>query len=178
MESTVEKIKQIVQNTHAKEYACHVQFVAKIGCELAEKYNADKLVVELACLLHDIGRHLEKEGEGHEQAGARVAQDILKDIAISTERKNLILKCIINHNAISGLESVEEQIVSTADGASKILHHEAFMLMCKKENHVDRLLWGQKYLEKGYKQILLPEVLTQVHKKYAEITMIYNMVAT
>ena len=60
----------------------------------------------------------------------------------------MICNCTQKHNGHYGFETIEEEIVANADSASKILFHEAFMLMCKKESFQEKAAWGIKYLEK------------------------------
>lgn len=160
-----------------KEYLCHVQFVCQIGLELAKKYKVNRKLIEISCLLHDIGRSQEIGDEDHADAGARISRPILDGTFFSKSEIETILLCIKNHNKHISNPSIEEKIVITADCASKVLFHEAFMLLCKKETYKEKLEWGQKYLEKGYKNIPLPEYKSKVRLKYNTIKEIYDQIA-
>jgi HD superfamily phosphodiesterase len=162
-------ITNILLRDKEMEFRCHVQFVRDIGLQLANRYQADPVVVEISCLLHDIGRDEELPGEKHEQASVRLTRDILQYIDISEERKKQILLCIGNHNAERQLDTLEERILISADAASKVLYYEAFMLMCKKTTYLERLMWGMKYLEKGYRKIQIEEFRREVEPRYNEI---------
>ena len=162
-----------------KEYHCHIRFVRDIGIRLASEYGADPKLIEIACLLHDIGREHEIGEEDHGDAGARIAAPVLGEGPFDVTQQALILRCIANHCKEVPEEglSVEEKIVITADAASKVLFHEAFMLMCKKQTYQERLAWARKYLEKGYRNILFPAYREEVRPRYEIIKEIYNAVA-
>lgn len=161
-----------------KEYFCHVQFVCQIGLELAKKYKVNRKLIEISCLLHDIGRSQEIGDEDHADAGARMSKPILDNTFFSKAEREAILLCVKNHNKHISNPSIEEKIVITADCASKVLFHEAFMLLCKKQTYQQKLEWGQQYLEKGYKNIPIPEYKFLVKPKYKEIKKIYSQIAT
>ena len=159
-----------------KEYWCHIQFVHKIGRQLAKQYKANPLVVELGCLLHDIGRDHEVDGEPHSEASVRIASKILSKYHLDEKIIALTLACIKNHNSISTGKTIEEKIVNSADGASKVLYHEAFMLLCKKLTYEDKLAWGRKYLEKGYQQVKIGAVKKRLKPKYDFVKSVYSQI--
>ncbi len=172
--------KEIIQrllNEKEKEYYCHIQFVVKLGLKLSRTHNVDSRVIELSCLLHDIGRDHEEGEEDHADAGARISTKILENLPISKNEKSIIVACVKNHNKILPEYSLEEKIVITADAASKVVYHEAFMLLCKKQTYTEKLAWGQKYLEKGYKKILFPEYKDRITKRYETINKVYQEVS-
>lgn len=121
-----------------KEWSCHVQFVRDIAMQLQQKYGGDALVIEVAAILHDVGRGRELDGEHHSLAGMREAKVFLDGYALDEQQKLLILQCIKNHGAEEPPQTLEEKIIISADSASKIVYHTCFMLMCKKENTVSR----------------------------------------
>lgn len=70
------------------------------------------------------------------------------------------------------ITTLEEKIIVTADAASKVIYHQAFMLMCKKETFSERATWGLEYLEKGMKNIQfasLRKEIQPIYKRYEEI---------
>lgn len=159
-----------------KELHCHVQFVVRIGLELAKQFAVDSKIIELSCLLHDIGRDLEIGDEDHGDAGARIAQEILVKASIPPEEIAVILDCIRFHNKELPHYTLEQKIVITADSASKVQYHEAFMLLCKKQTYDEKLSWGKKYLEKGYNNTILSEYKHIVEEKYRTIKKIYDAI--
>lgn len=160
----------------SKELHCHIQFVVKVGMELVKKYDGDAKIIELSCLLHDIGRDHEVGDEDHGDAGARIAAKLLETTTIPQKEVAVILDCIRFHNKRLPSYTLEQQIVITADSASKVLYHEAFMLLCKKTSYEEKLRWGNKYLEKGYHNTVLPEYKQAIERKYKEIKKIYDAI--
>jgi hypothetical protein len=157
-----------------KEYACHLQYVVDIGLRLARKFDADADVIETACLLHDIGRDKELPGEVHAQSGYRIAKELLAGGPFSSAQTNAILTAILHHNSDEVPGDVASQIVRTADAGSKVEYHEAFMLMCRKPTHQERLAWGMKYLEKGYAKICFDTYRQKIENKYQDIKSMYQ----
>jgi putative nucleotidyltransferase with HDIG domain len=171
------KISDILLREKRKEYLCHVQYVVEIGSRLAKEYHVDEAIIETACLLHDIGRDKELPGEKHCQAGKRIAEELLTNSNFNGIQKEKIFSCILSHNSQEIPVTIEEQIVRTSDGGSKVQYHEAFMLLCKKNAYEERLAWGMKYLEKGYSNISLELYKKEVEQKYFEIASIYKKIA-
>lgn len=169
-----EKIIDILLKEKKKEYLCHIQYVVKIGLQLAAECGVRQDIIEAACLLHDIGRDKELEGEGHNQTGKRIAEEILKNTNFTEEEKQKIYLCILSHSSAEVPESIEEQIVRTADAGSKVEYHEAFMLLCKKATYEERLAWAIKYLYKGYKNISIQSYKEKIEQKYISINNIYQ----
>jgi uncharacterized protein len=118
--SNLEVLKNIVRQkmapldgtAHSYE---HTDRVVKIATILAEKEKADLEVVQTAALLHDIGRAI---GEPHNETGASLAGDILKQIpCYSQEKISKIAKIILHHPIAyrNKLATLEEKIVWDAD---------------------------------------------------------------
>ena len=65
---------------------------------LEEKLDYSKEVIYGIGLLHDIGRAEEyKNNVNHDQAGADIAEEILKETSYSDDEKKLIIDAIVNH---------------------------------------------------------------------------------
>lgn len=175
MREIIEGALHDLLSDHEKEYACHVEFVRKIGLELAARYNARKDTVDIACLLHDIGRGREIGQEEHEDVSVRIARELIKDI--DPVKQGLILACIAHHNNKHPVDTIEERIIICADSGSKVVYHSAFMLMCRKEGHIERAKWGLKYLEKGYKNAgVIPEYQMEIETEYLRLKSVYQQV--
>ena len=170
----IKQIESLVKEKHVKEFYCHIQFVRKIGLELSKKHSADDLVMEIACLLHDIGRKQEIGVENHAQAGVRLIRPLLGEFALSIKQKELILQCILNHGGHQKPKSEEGKIIISADAASKVLYHEAFMLLCKKDNSKDKAKWDLKYLEKGFAQVQHQDL--ELKTKYNHLKSVYSAI--
>lgn len=94
-------------------YLDHVLGVRKYALELAALYNADKFVVEMAALLHDIGGDA---GGDHAQESVKIAGPFLKQFNLPSEVVADILGCIANHSVGTVAQTDEQQIIQDADG--------------------------------------------------------------
>ena len=161
-----------------KEYRCHIRYVAQIAGELAEMYGVDKELMMLAWLLHDIGRDQELPGEDHEITWWRIAREFLAPFQTLNEaQKEIVIGCVIHHNDHTQELTLEQKILMSADSASKILYHEMFMLMCKKETRSEKALRGKKYLEKWLRGIQFVSYKTiTILPKYIALSAMYDEV--
>lgn len=165
-----------ISKQQPNEFSCHISFVVKLSSVLAKKYCPESVeTVKIAALLHDVGRGREIEGESHAQAGSRLAR-IWLHRKLEQAQIDIITRCIEFHNSPRPNATVEENVVTTADALSKVVFHEAFMLLCKKTTPEERAIWGQKYLRKGYALILFPHELRDTAEKYIELDNLYSEV--
>ncbi len=107
--------KSRILKESSADYLRHVLGVKKYGLHLAEIYNADKFVIEMAALLHDVGADAGKE---HADESAKITKEFLSKVDITAEIKNRVIKCIEKHSSGSKTqaETIEEQIIQDADG--------------------------------------------------------------
>ena len=78
----------------------HLLDVARIGSifVLEEGLGIPADVIYAAALLHDLGRAEEyRSGEPHDEAGARIAAEILEDTDYTDEEKKMILAAVSEH---------------------------------------------------------------------------------
>lgn len=87
------------------------QFTGKNACK---KEKADLELVQIGALLHDIGWVL---GQPHNQTGAKLAAEILKEINYPRQRSQRIVNIILLHPLAfkDKLSTLEEKIVWDAD---------------------------------------------------------------
>lgn len=93
----------------------HVRLVRKYALKLADIENADKQVVEIASLLHDIGK--DKGRKNHNVRSYELSKEFLKNIDLSASKKKLILKCILKHSSKYSKEDneIEVKVLQSAD---------------------------------------------------------------
>ena len=108
-----ENIPKSRLKTGSDSYLRHVLGARKYVLYLAEKYNADKFILEIAALLHDVGADA---GEDHANESAKISKKFLSEVDISNETKRRIIKCIERHSMGSKTDLIEEQILQDADG--------------------------------------------------------------
>jgi len=101
----------------------HLYPVIKNACMLADKYGADKDVVEVAALFHDYADLLDLANrDKHHILGAVFAEKILKEDGFNSEFIQKVKLCIYNHRASVVKEkfSIEEICVADADAMSHL----------------------------------------------------------
>ena len=99
----------------------HLYPVIENALMLADKYGADKDVVEVAALFHDYADLLDmKNRDSHHVIGAQLAEEILLKDNYCKEFIEKVKLCILNHRAsvIKDKFSIEEVCVADADALS------------------------------------------------------------
>lgn len=150
METIIQKVTQTVIDYMPKEYFCHIQFVTKVALEMQKIKGGDIEIITVASIAHDYGRLPEGDNTLHPEIGAEKTTALLHSLGYPPEQTQRVARCIMMHNKKEGFQSIEEEIVMNADQLSKVIYHEAFMLLVKKETFEERALWALKYLNKGY----------------------------
>ena len=101
----------------------HLLPVIKNACMLAERYGADKDVVEVSAIFHDYADLIDMNNrENHHILGAELAEKILKQDGFVEEFIEKVKRCIINHRAsvVNEKFSIEEICVADADAMSHL----------------------------------------------------------
>jgi HD superfamily phosphodiesterase len=176
MESTFEIIKKEIIVMMPKEYFCHLQFVHRMAVEFQRLKGGDLEIIELAAIAHDCGRVDEGDNSMHAEIGAEKIASRLAALNYDRDKLRRVARCVLMHNKESGFESIEEEIIMNADHISKVLYHEAFMLMVKKESFQDRAKWAIKYLDKGYNKATFQDIKAEYANIYQSKRKIYESV--
>ena len=94
----------------------HIKYVYDESLKLAEEYNADKEIVSLGALLHDIAL-INKVGDrkDHHINGEKIARGVLNEFVYDENKKERVLKCVYNHRSSKNATSIEELCVCDAD---------------------------------------------------------------
>lgn len=155
----------------------HIKYVVKNSIELAEKYDADKEIVELGALLHDIAMPSEYgEREQHNIYGAEIAEQLLKQLNYPEDRIEQVKNCVLNHRGSKDRprNTVEEQCVADAD---VIAHFDCipslFSLVFKdlKLSIQDGTEYAKKKLERDYNK-LSPRTREILKDRYENIVKV------
>jgi len=111
-----EECKKPTSKYGLEPFRFHFEPVVKYAVELANELGADIEVVTLAGWLHDIGSIVVGR-ENHHIAGAKIAEEKLRELHYPEEKIELVKKCILNHRGSLNRErkSLEEQIIAEAD---------------------------------------------------------------
>ena len=134
MSQIVEKMRQEIMERSARFeeqtkgtkdeyniYREHIQYVYKYVVLLSKDKNVDKEVLELSALLHDISMtDITLDRSRHNEFGADVAEQLLRENDYPEDKIQLVKKCILNHSKRRSeyRTTEEEQILVDADGLS------------------------------------------------------------
>ena len=102
-------------------YREHIQYVYKYVVLLSKDKNVDKEVLELSALLHDISMtDMTLDRSRHNEFGADIAEQLLRENNYPEDKVLLVKKCILNHSKRRSeyRTTEEEQILVDADGLS------------------------------------------------------------
>lgn len=99
-------------------YNEHIKYVYKYVLILSKNKNVDLEVLSLSALLHDISmtdKNLDRSK--HNEYGALIAEQILRDNNYPEDKISLVKKCILNHSSKCAIfrSTEEEQILVDAD---------------------------------------------------------------
>ena len=122
MVDKIEQIRNIVKekflNQEGSHDWFHIERVYNLAIYLQEKEGGNKLIIELAALLHDISDH--KYNGGNWQAGASVATELMLQVGVSNEIAEKVAQ-VIAQVSFKGahvndeVETIEAKIVQDAD---------------------------------------------------------------
>lgn len=179
----MEKVRKLVEKECKKPanifgygfLTYHIMSVVKYAKLLAKKFGADKEIVELAALLHDIGV-IRGDKPNHHISGAEDAEKILKKFNYPQEKIEKIKHCIFAHRASKAIkrETIEAECIASADAMAHFdeipqLFESAFIRF--KMNPAVGKQWILAKLERDWNK-LIPETKKLVKEKYKAIKLI------
>ena len=173
-----EKIEEYKDNSedHYDFWNQHIKYVYEERLKLADDYKADKEIVALGALLHDIAL-INKVGDrkDHHINGEIIARELLTNLNYDEAKKERVLKCVYNHRSSKNATTIEETCVGDAD----ILAHFdniplLFNLAYNKYNvNISEIKeWLKKYFEKDYND--LSDKTKEIFKE--KYNLIYDIV--
>jgi putative nucleotidyltransferase with HDIG domain len=146
----------------------HINLVKKYAVILGEIEGADIEIVEIAAILHDIGKY--KGRENHDKIGYEVSKQILDKTDLSNHKKELILNCVSKHRSSFSQEEneLEVKIVQSADALGTFFDDE-WQEISRKEFNKDDLL---KLYNKSFNKINLESARKLVKPRINELKRI------
>jgi len=90
----------------------HTLRVRRLGLALADRLGADRGIVELASLLHDMGKPL---GEPHSHTGAERAEAVLSDLDVDGAARDAVCEIIRSHLDKDPADPIEALALYDAD---------------------------------------------------------------
>ncbi|MDD5554227.1 MAG: HD domain-containing protein [Patescibacteria group bacterium] len=172
--STVKEVEKIVKIRASEEdWNFHILLVVKYALLLAKNYKIDKKQVELAALLHDIGRlpYSDKKDKTHHIRGVKEATKILRRLKYPENKIKEIQKVIICHRGSGSVKpkTVLEKIIANADAMS---HFDTLPLFYywrgkRGESFAEITKWVEEKLDRNIKKkITLSQAQKMVREKY------------
>lgn len=147
----------------------HIIPVVRYAKLLAKRFDANKEIVELAALLHDIGV-IQGDKPNHHISGAKEAEEILKKFNYPQEKIEKIKHCIFAHRASESIprKTIEAKCIASADAMAHFdevsqLFESAFIRF--KMNPEEGKKWILEKLKRDWKK-LIPEARKLVRDKY------------
>ena len=115
----------------AVELWVHTQLVRRFAVQLARIEGADAEALEIAALLHDIGKC--KGLENHSMASRELSEALLRSFNLPEGTKQLILECVLEHSSRFASEDskVEVKVIQSAD-ALALFFDDAWQEYSKK----------------------------------------------
>lgn len=181
----VDKIKKDVKNECVKSknnsiykydfWNEHIKYVYKEGLILSNKYNADKEIVLLGCLLHDIAL-IKNVGtrQLHHINGAKLAYEMLIKYNYPEDKIKKVLNCILHHRSSKDALNIEEICVCDADILSHFDNIPMIFDYAYRQNNVtlDNVRdWIKNYYKKDYNDLSF-KTKKWYYKSYINITKI------
>jgi uncharacterized protein len=99
----------------------HVSRVYNLALSIAEQEGADRFIVGMAALMHDLGRtaqHDENNNNAHHaDLSVAVASELLQAYSVPADKQQAILHAIVAHSFSKGIEplTLEARVVRDAD---------------------------------------------------------------
>ena len=157
MEHIINDLKILVENACKSKnnifgygiWSHHIKPMIPLGQKLADEYGADKEIVTIAILLHDLaGIENEHNCKEHHLIGQERAEKILQEYNYPIEKINKIKLCILNHRSSVNNDktSIEEMCVADADAIIHLLEIGSLFYAVYKEmgKNIEE---GQKWIK-------------------------------
>lgn len=122
MSKLTKEITQLIINEDKDGYyKYHIALVVHYAIKLAHIEKEDEEAIELAALLHDIGR-IRYGGSNHNITGEKDAREILKQYNYDLEKNEKICSAIISHGGEDEfpINDLFGEIIRSADGLSHL----------------------------------------------------------
>ena len=155
----------------------HIKYVCEESLNLAEKYDADKEIVALGALLHDIAL-INKVGDrkDHHINGEIIAREVLTNLNYDKVKKERVLKCIYNHRSTENATTIEELCIGDADILAHFDNIPMLFNSAYNRNHINLnevREWMKTVFEKDYNDLSdkTKEMFKEKYKIISEIVI-------
>ena len=170
-------IRELVKNEAEKsDRDYHIVAVMKYARILAELSNANQDVVELAAILHDIGR-IRFGGKNHGTTGIPEAEKIMKDHNVPQEIIDEVKHCVESHMSKEIMPRTEiAKIIANADAMAHFdMLPVFFYYRGKKLSFEDTFKRVEEKIEHNWQtKLTIPEAKQMVEEKYKAIKVLLD----
>jgi len=178
MNKNIAKIRKLVKERfEEKDWKYHIVPVLKYAKKLAKVYKVDEELVELAALLHDIGRVKIENDEVHHIIGIPEAEKILKKFNYPEKIIKEVKHVIESHRLDQGPKpkTLVAKIIANADAMAHfdVLPIFFYWRGSRGENFEDILKFVDNKIEKDWqKKITFPEARKISKSKYEAVRLL------
>lgn len=173
MDERINEIRKLVKSKFKEnDWKYHILPVLKYAKKLAKRYKIDMELVELAALLHDIGRVNIKHDEDHHIVGVPEAEKILKRFNYPNETIKEIEHVVASHRTSKGPKpkTMLAKIIANADAMAHFDILPVFFWWRKSRKRFsfeETLYWVKNKIENDWKKkITLSEAKKISEKNY------------
>lgn len=176
MDEAIKKIEEIIKKEASQDdWRMHIKPVVEYSLELAEIYDANRTIIRLSALLHDIGR-IRLGPEKHGLTGASEAKIILNAHSFDKTTIEQVVHCVSTHSAKPNNlpESLEAKIISNADC---LAHFDAvpyfFYNAGQTESGLSEITdWVSRKINRDWDKLTLPKARDLAEDKYKSILLL------
>ncbi|MFH1376846.1 MAG: HD domain-containing protein [Candidatus Woesearchaeota archaeon] len=176
----LKKVRELVKKeAREDDWKYHFIPIVKYSKQLAKSQNVNQEIVELAALLHDIGR-IKHGGKNHDITGIPEAEKILKKLNAPRKVIDEVKHCIQTHRGSKDFppKTIIAKIIANADAMSHfdiILKLFEIGIKRKKLNFEECLKGVEAKLDRDWnKKLTIPKAREITKEKYQAIKLILN----
>jgi uncharacterized protein len=157
----------------------HLKYVENYALQLAKLFNADKDVVSVAAITHDLAAITDfSKLAQHASEGAIMVHDILADYPLTLEQKDKVYHCIETHSKPIHLgEDIPEAVcLSNADAMSQIAVPSYWMFYAfsvRKFSFLEGYDWYKQRVTNNWLSIV-PEASDIIYDSYLKTILLFN----
>jgi putative nucleotidyltransferase with HDIG domain len=167
---TIQEIKQYVseqcltsENLFGPSFfKLHLEVVENYSLQLADQLSADREVVEVAALIHDMAAISDFSSLlQHAEKGAEMADELLKDMPLSPDQKEKIKHCIHVHSKpiAIGSDIPEAVCISNADTMAQItqpMYWTFYIFGVRRFSYEDGRKWYEQRVADNWNELIEP----------------------
>lgn len=153
----------------------HVKPVIEYSKQMAEKYNANREVVWLGAILHDVARLSDEEP--HDKIGSEKTYKLLIEKGFSSDTAEKVREVVLRHRVREyPPETLEQKIVASADAMAHFLQPFYLWIGKYSKNNFAGVMEKNKIkIERDFNQkIFFDAEKKMVEKEYAMLKKWFN----